>query len=80
MTCREAIEFLASYLDNELEPDVRADFDGHLSICPSCVAYLETYQATIRMAKTAVDDTSETTGAPMPQELIQAILAARRGN
>jgi hypothetical protein len=44
------------------------------------VAYLETSPATIRWAKTAVYDTSQTTGAPMPQELIQAILAARRGN
>jgi anti-sigma factor RsiW len=77
MTCREAIDFLASYLDGELPPDVRARFDEHLAECPSCVAYLQTYQATIRLGKAVYALPDLAPPAEMPEELVQAILAVR---
>lgn len=78
MSCREAIDFLASYLDGELPPQVCAAFDAHLAECPSCVAYLETYQATIRLGKAAYSSPDQPPPADIPQELLQAILAVRR--
>jgi len=77
LPCTEIIGFLADYLDGELAADRRSEFDRHLAVCPSCVAYLETYKETIRMAKAAelppVPQMEE-----VPEELIKAILAANR--
>lgn len=75
ITCRELIDFIASYRDNELTPDQRVEFERHLSVCPSCVAYLETYEQTIAMAKTAGN---EPVSEDVPESLVQAILAARK--
>jgi len=73
LPCTEIIGFLADYLDGELPPDRRSEFDRHLAVCPSCVAYLESYKETIRMAKG-----SELPVEEVPEELIKAILAATR--
>ena len=74
ITCRQLIDFIASYRDNELTPDQRTEFDGHLAVCPSCVAYLKTYEQTVLLAKAAAGD-------PVPDEipepLVKAILDAR---
>ena len=77
MTCRECSEFLSDYLDGELDPAVRATFDQHLSRCPSCVTYLDQFAATIRAERLAFAD-DEDSECPLPEELIRAILEARR--
>ena len=76
MTCREAIDFLMGYVDGELAPDVRAEFDRHLAICPSCVAYVQTYQETVRLGKAAIADEGREAPAELPEELVQAMLLA----
>lgn len=77
LTCRELIDFLAAYLDGELAPGVRADFEAHLSVCPNCVDYLASYRETIRLGKRACDLDVELP-ADIPRDLIDSILAARR--
>ena len=54
--------------------DQRAEFERHLSVCPSCVNYLKTYEQTIILTKIAGDDPVP---AEVPESLVQAILAAR---
>ena len=50
MTCREFIEdFLADYMDGTLSPEVVADLERHLTLCPPCVAYMNTYAKTRRL-------------------------------
>lgn len=75
LTCREIIDFVMAYLDGELPERERKIFDAHLAICPDCVHYVETYKTTITAAKQAM-----TTSAPepVPDELVRAILAARK--
>ncbi len=74
LPCTEIIGFLADYLDGELSPERKLEFERHLAVCPSCVAYLETYRETIRMARA-------TTNGPRipiddaPEDLIRAILS-----
>jgi anti-sigma factor RsiW len=80
VTCRECSEFLSDYLDGELEASVRATFDQHLSLCPNCVTYLEQFAATIRAGRLAFADDDASGECPFPEELIQAILAARRAD
>lgn len=53
MTCQEAIEKLAEYLDAELTPGVLADLEAHLEICAPCGAYLATYRKTKELAAKA---------------------------
>jgi anti-sigma factor RsiW len=76
VTCEELIHFLDAYLAGELSRRREVEFRRHLSVCPSCVAYLETYRATIRLAKES-SSTTASEAAELPRALVQAILAAR---
>ena len=78
MTCRECSEFLSDYLDGELATAVSASFDQHLSRCPNCVTYLEQFSATIRAGRLAFADDESAGECPLPEEMIRAILEARR--
>jgi anti-sigma factor RsiW len=77
MTCREFIEFLWRYFDDELSPTERENFDLHVAQCPHCLQYLHSYQDTVRIGKTVLADSEEPLPSEVPEELVQAILAAR---
>ena len=76
LTCREFITFLLDYETNGLEQGERATFETHLETCPDCVDYLRTYRETVRLSKSAFES-DETQIEAAPENLIQAILAAR---
>jgi anti-sigma factor RsiW len=78
MTCRELIDFLGAYLDGELSEAVRRRFAEHLAACPECSAYLATYRATVKLAKGTIRDPDGPVPADVPEDLVKAILAARR--
>lgn len=78
MTCRECDDFLADYLSGELPAETRATFEGHLSRCRNCVTYMEQYRETILAGKQACEDGNADAPPEMPEELIRAILAARK--
>ena len=46
MTCRDAIEVLADFLEQTLPGDIAEMLDEHLGDCPPCRAYLKTYDKT----------------------------------
>jgi predicted anti-sigma-YlaC factor YlaD len=50
MSCREAIDVLADYLDATLTPDVLAQLEAHLRVCEPCRAYLATYKRSAELA------------------------------
>jgi anti-sigma factor RsiW len=78
MTCREFVEFLMAYLDDELDPEVHRVFAEHLDECPPCGDYLDNYRETIRLGKTACDpERPDALPGEVPEGLVQAILAAR---
>jgi anti-sigma factor RsiW len=77
VTCRECAEFLSDYLDGELDLPVLQVFEHHLSLCPNCVTYLEQFKATIVAGRIAFADEVDA-GAAAPEDLVRAILAARR--
>lgn len=80
LTCREVVEFLWRYEENELSPAEREAFDAHLSDCPCCGAYLETYRATVALEHAAFADLEAWVPETVPEELVTGILAARRAN
>ena len=77
MTCRECAEFLSDYLEGELAAEVVRIFEHHLSLCPNCVTYVEQLRLTVRASQEAFGDV-DVSEVDVPEELIQAILAARR--
>ncbi len=76
MTCRDFIDFMMDYLSGELTDAERSIFDAHLAECPWCVAYLKTYQEAVKLGKAACDVEGQVP-EDVPEELVQAILAAR---
>jgi len=66
-----------AYLDEELSAEQRYEFERHLKVCPSCVNYLESYKATVRMGKAAMHDPDEPASGTVPEGLIRAIREAR---
>lgn len=74
ITCRELYGFLDDFLEGSLDLPTRAAFQAHLAMCRACRRYLRTYEAALAAARAAE-------AAPIeepPEELVQAILAARR--
>lgn len=62
MTCKEAIEQVAEYLDRELTPGVLAELEAHLELCAPCRAYLATYRRTKEL-------TAKVNRVVMPEEM-----------
>lgn len=77
MTCREFADFMVDYLGDGLTAETRAEFERHLRLCVNCRRYLDGYTATIKLGKRAFDDLDAHVPTDAPEELVQAILAAR---
>ena len=77
MTCRDFIGFLAEYLEQTLPAQQREEFDRHLAICPDCLNYMASYRRTIELSRSLADSADASIADQAPQELIDAILAAR---
>ncbi|HZU36253.1 MAG TPA: zf-HC2 domain-containing protein [Gemmataceae bacterium] len=69
MTCRELIQLLIDFVSGELPPEHQALVQQHLQTCPPCVAYLQTYQHTIRLAR-------QLPCQPLPPDLDRRLRAA----
>jgi predicted anti-sigma-YlaC factor YlaD len=78
MTCKDAVDFLADYLEGTLAWRQRLVFNLHLVLCRNCRRYLESYSRTVQLTK-GLKHASSTDGIPpIPEKLVRAILAARR--
>ena len=73
ITCREFVGFVGDYRDSELPAAARSLFQAHLAKCQKCQEYLNSYGATIRLARAAMKDFDEQT---VPEEFVNAILTA----
>ena len=71
------VNFLMAYLDEELSPEQRRVFDEHLEQCPPCVVYLDTYREATALGR-SVCANDDPVPDEVPEELVQAILGARR--
>ncbi len=76
LTCQQLAEFLGEYYDGTLAAKERREFERHLAVCPPCIHYLESYKTTVALGKASCG--SAPASEQVPEELIQAILAARR--
>jgi|CXWL01.1.fsa_nt_gi anti-sigma factor RsiW len=82
ITCKQLLDFILDYVEESLPPEQRAEFERHLQVCPSCVAYLDGYRRTIALGKAALQARIPVTEEPAhgfaPKSLIDAVLAARK--
>ncbi len=78
MTCREMVEFLTDFTNGELPPAQARIFEEHLDCCPPCLDYLESYKTTVRLGKAVCQIPDGPPPEEAPQELLRAILAARK--
>ena len=78
LTCRQVADFLMAYLDHELDTAARAAFDAHLHECDECVLYLRSYVDAVRLGKAAYRDPDAAATDVMPEQLVRAVLAARK--
>ena len=70
-TCASGVELLMDYLEDAVSGDVREAIRSHVSGCPRCVAFLESYRATPQVLRDA-------TAVEMPMELQDSLLTAVR--
>jgi len=77
ITCREFVEFLDDYIAGVLPAERREEFNDHLSGCPPCVTYFESYRETVQLGRAVLGRTSDPVPEGVPEDLVKAILAAR---
>jgi anti-sigma factor RsiW len=70
-TCKQISALIVDYVSNRLNPTVKREFEQHLSICPDCVSFVETYRTTIAT-------TGSIRVATLPAKLRKNVLAFLR--
>lgn len=78
MTCAEFESGLVDHLDGNLGPIARRQIDLHTRLCPHCHRYLRAYDRARRLAGDSLRHSEEQALQTVPEDLVQAILAARR--
>lgn len=51
LTCQQVTDLIVDYVTGELDATTRSVLDKHLHNCRDCVAFLNTYQETIRVTR-----------------------------
>jgi predicted anti-sigma-YlaC factor YlaD len=77
MTCAELIERLGAYHDRRMPLGRRLLIEAHVGQCRKCRDYVAAYATTVELAKAAMKHPAASAGDQMPEDLVQAILAAR---
>ena len=78
ITCREFDIFILAYLDGELSASQRSVFEWHLRLCSECRDYLAAYRRTVEIGQMALQNPEASLPESVPEELIKAILEARK--
>jgi predicted anti-sigma-YlaC factor YlaD len=67
VNCREVLDMLSDYLDDDAAATVRADLEAHLHECRSCTVILETSKRTLRIV-------TDVGSFDIPEELSERLL------
>lgn len=71
LTCASGVDLLMEYLEGTLAVETSAAIEAHVSGCPRCIAFVESYRETPRILRDA-------TAVEMPADLEDSLLAAVR--
>lgn len=78
ITCQQFEDFLLDYLEGNLPAGQRRIFEFHIAICRECREYLAAYKESMKLGKRAFEDPEAPLPGAVPEDLIDAIMAARR--
>lgn len=70
-SCQDVNDFLADYLDGELDEATARRYEKHLGHCDTCETYFEQYRQTIDLARGCRDDA-------LPEDLVEHTLVFLR--
>lgn len=51
LSCKECVDLLMDYLEENLEARTKKKLDEHLSACPPCLNFLRTYKTSSEMTR-----------------------------
>ncbi len=77
ISCEDFEDFILDYLDGTLPSRQKFIFEMHMKLCRECREYLEAYRTSLELAKSTAQE--EAPKQPVPEDLIAAVLAARKG-
>ena len=60
VTCKSGVALLMDYLEGLLTPDLRTALEQHVAGCQRCAAFVESYQRTPAVLRSATDVTLPT--------------------
>lgn len=69
--CKNVVERVMDYLDGEMSEGLTAELREHLSACPPCIEFLDSYRRTPELCRKALV-------ADMPRELADRLTAFLR--
>ena len=78
ITCMEFEDFMIGYMEGDLPASQRLVFEFHMKICRECRDYMAAYKRTIEVSGRAFEDQGAPVPPEVPEDLVQAILDARR--
>ena len=71
ISCHQLIEFCLDYVEGALPDDEQERFRRHLSRCPDCVTFFETYKKTPEVSREALS--SELMKSQMPESVRESV-------
>ena len=75
LSCRELVELVTDYLEDDLDVDTTTALEAHLELCPGCARYVEQIRETVAtLGAVGSDDLSTEAQAG----LLEAFRAFRR--
>jgi len=77
VSCKDFLDELSSYLDDELSPDYRRELTAHVEGCSTCQVLLDSTGKTIRIV---TETRSFDMGDRLSERLVQRILERLRGH
>lgn len=53
LSCREILERLSEYIDEDLDPGICDEIERHMDGCSPCIAFMNTLKKTVKLYNTA---------------------------
>jgi anti-sigma factor RsiW len=78
MSCEEVVDSLSDYVEGRMSAGEHARMEEHLAVCSPCAKYLKRFEATLAACRSLRSAEFASQLPEMPEELMQAILAARK--
>ncbi|HEX4363571.1 MAG TPA: hypothetical protein VHZ75_03415 [Solirubrobacteraceae bacterium] len=80
VTCREFVEVLTDYLEDAIEPCVRAEIERHIVICRGCSNYVEEMRSTVGLlGRMVAEDADGADGDAHGEQLLSMFRAWQAG-